>query len=119
MSTELIDLTKLGRARAASALLFYDDGLEIVPMKRNEGPLSGSAAVLFEPHVVEWSFEQKCFHIQGFEESLRCNLRSFMENRPTSYMIVALCRSLAEASAICDKLKTIRDKRERGNADEA
>lgn len=112
MSTTLIDSAKLGRARAASALLFYDEGLEIVPMKHNEGPSSGMDAMLYEPHVVEWSFEQKCFHVQGFAESLRCNLRSFLENRPTSYMIVALCRSHAEACAICDKLQAIRDKRE-------
>ena len=112
MSTTLIDPAKLGRARAASALLFYDEGMEIVPVKHNDGPTSGTEAVLFEPHVVEWSFEQKCFHVQGFAESLRCNLRSFLENRPTSYMIVALCRSHAEASAICDKLQAIRDRRE-------
>lgn len=112
MSTTLIDSAKLCRARAASALLFYDEGLEIVPMKHNEGPSSGTEAMLYEPHVVEWSFEQKCFHVQSFADSLRCNLRSFLENHATSYMIVSLCRSHAEACAICDKLQAIRDKRE-------
>lgn len=112
MITTSIDTAKLHRARAASALLFYDEGLEIVPIKHNGGPPSGMDAILHEPHVVEWSFEQKCFHVQGFTESLRCNLRSFLENRPTSYMIVALCRSSAEACAVCDKLQAIRDKSE-------
>ncbi|MFZ4765333.1 MAG: hypothetical protein ACOYMN_10305 [Roseimicrobium sp.] len=94
-------------ARAVDALVFFDKGLEIIPLKRNAGP-----PVMECPHVVEWSFEQKCFHVQSLADSLRCNLDSFLENRPTSYMQIALCRSHSEASAVCGTLQGIRDQRE-------
>ncbi len=112
MSATLVDSSKLCRARAAWALLFYDEGMEFVPLKHNEELLSGAGASLCDLHVVEWSFQQGCFHVDGFADSLRRNLRSFLENRPASYLIVSLCRSHAEASAVCHKLQAIRDKRD-------
>jgi hypothetical protein len=108
MSTTSIDPIKLGRALAASALLFYDEGLEIVQLKHTDGPISGQEALLYEPHVVEWSSEQNCFHVQHFAASLQGNLESFLLGSPSSYIIVALCRSHEEASAVCDRLQSTR-----------
>ena len=64
-------------------------------------------------YVVEWSPDQRCFHIQKLGEALAKNLRAFLEDRPTGYHPVGLFASRREASAACEFLRRIRDARER------
>jgi hypothetical protein len=53
------------------------------------------------------------------------NLCSFLENRPTGHLPVALCQSSTEASRLCDLLAAVHDRRDskapklEGNTDEA
>lgn len=63
-------------------------------------------------HVVEWSPDQKCFHIQTLREALTINMRAFMENRATSYHPLGVFASQREASKAYAFLRRIRDLRE-------
>ncbi len=63
-------------------------------------------------HVVEWSPEEKCFHIQTLREALAENLGAFLEDRTTSYHPLGLFASHLEASKACALLQRIRDARE-------
>ena len=56
-----------------------------------------AARALNEPLVVEWSEEEKSFHIADLEESLTKNLRAFLDKRPIKYAPLAIVES-AEAA---------------------
>ena len=102
------------RARAVFTVFIFDDGIECVQTKNNmvQRPVEEPARTPDEPHVVEWSFDQGCFHIQSLAGALQCNLRSFLENRRTSYMPLLICPSSSEAHEACAQLQLICDNRE-------
>ncbi len=41
-------------------------------------------------YVLQWSFKQRCWHIETVDDMLRSNLRAFAENRELEYIPVAI-----------------------------
>ncbi len=58
-------------------------------------------------YVLEWSFKQRCFHIDLLADSLAINLAAFREMRPTEYIPLAIYSSRHDASAACERLRPI------------
>ncbi len=52
--------------------------------------------------VVEWSHNQRCFHIETVTDALQMNLRAFHEQRPLDYIPLGIYDSKEEAEAACD-----------------
>ena len=54
-----------------------------------------------------YSFEQDCVHIEEEDIGLEINLRAFAQNRPVSYIPLAVFSSIAAASECAERLREI------------
>jgi len=55
--------------------------------------------------VVEWSEEQKEFHIDTLQSSIERNRRAYFLGRKAQYIIVSLANDIHHAGEICEQLR--------------
>lgn len=60
-----------------------------------------------EIYVVEWSFKQKCFHIETLNEMIFSNYSAFRENRNTEYIPILIVKSHNDARKAIEELHQI------------
>lgn len=68
-------------------------------------------------YFVEFSREQRAFHVDPVADLIQRNLDSFKKGEPVDYVPLGMFATEAEAHAFCDTLKPIRDGWETGSAD--
>jgi hypothetical protein len=54
---------------------------------------------------LEWSFSQKCFHIEPVMYSMRSNMDSFLRGGASDYVLLGIFGSDEEASAAAQTLR--------------
>jgi hypothetical protein len=54
---------------------------------------------------LEWSFSQKCFHIDDMATIIRENRSMILKGGSTDYVLIGLFANEEDASAIADKLR--------------
>ena len=64
-------------------------------------------------YVVEYSFSQRCFHVESFAEALGTNASAFARNRRVDYIPLGIYPTREAANAACSALQPIRDARSR------
>lgn len=53
--------------------------------------------------TVEYSVEQKCFHIDTLDSTIKNNIQSIVEGKTTSYMLIFICATHEEAKEYVEK----------------
>lgn len=61
--------------------------------------------------VVEWSEEQKAFHVETLSNMLFKNTQAFIEKRQIQFVCVGVAQTREEANEIIEKLKQYRPNR--------
>jgi len=63
-------------------------------------------------YVLEWSYSQRCFHIDTLKRSLKINTTSFYENFDNVWLIVGIFNTQEEAYHLLHMLERVeRDRR--------
>ena len=55
--------------------------------------------------VLEWSFNQRCFHIEPLLDAIKCNLRCYISDGATDYVLMGIFNSDDEASKAAQMLR--------------
>ena len=58
-----------------------------------------------ETWVAEWSHNQKCFHVDMLDESIRHNRQNYFANKGNDYIILGIFRGPTEANNFIERLK--------------
>lgn len=61
-----------------------------------------------EMWVLEWSREQKCFHIETVEEMLTGNLDAFVVGHESQYVPLYFCATRGEATVCSRRLRDLK-----------
>ena len=58
-----------------------------------------------DAYAVEWSVSAQQFHLQPLTETLRLGAISYLENKPSDYILVAIGRTHADATKLMMQLE--------------
>ena len=56
--------------------------------------------------AVEYSVNQKCFHVELLEDYLTNNIRSITQNTSTDYQLIAICETRDKAREFVKHVRT-------------